>query len=86
MEKKLALIGIIVEDSAVIDQLNSLLHAYDACIVGRMGIPYRDRGVRIISVVVDASADDISSLEDKLGTLHGVRAKTIYAKVNEALD
>lgn len=83
MEKRIALIGIIVEDMAATDRLNTLLHEYGEHIVGRMGVPYRERGVSIISVIVDAPADTISSLSGKLGQIGGLSVKTIYAKVRD---
>lgn len=83
MEKRIALIGIIVEDMAATDRLNALLHEYGEHIVGRMGVPYRERGVSIISVILDAPADVISSLSGKLGQIGGLSVKTIYAKVRD---
>ena len=80
MESRIALIGIIVESGSAPEQINSILHEYGKYIVGRMGIPYRDRGVNIISVVVDATNDVISSLSGKLGMVSGASVKTMYAK------
>ena len=80
MENRIALIGIIVESGSAPEQINSILHEYGSCIVGRMGIPYRDRGVNIISIVVDATNDIISSLSGKLGMVSGASVKTMYAK------
>lgn len=80
MEKRIALVGIIVEDLAATDRLNTLLHEYGSHIVGRMGVPYRERGVSIISVILDAPADVISSLSGKLGQIGGLSVKTIFAK------
>lgn len=80
METRIALIGIIVEDTDASAQINPILHEYGEYIVGRMGIPYRDKGVSIISVVVDASNDVISSLSGKLGMIDGVSTKTVYSK------
>ncbi len=79
-ENKIALIGILVEDLAAAKQVNDFLHAYSDYVVGRMGIPYRDRGLSIISVVLDAPADVISALSGKLGMLPGVTVKTAVAK------
>lgn len=81
METRIALIGIIVEDSNQIDKLNGILHEYRQHIVGRMGIPYKEKGVAIISIVIDASNDVISSLSGKLGMLKGINVKTVYSKV-----
>jgi putative iron-only hydrogenase system regulator len=81
METRVALIGIIVEDESSVAALNELLHGYGQYIIGRMGVPYRKRGVNIISVVLDAPQDAISALSGKIGRLHGVSAKTQYSKV-----
>ena len=83
MEKKdsrIAVIGIIIEDREKAEPVNSLLHQYGEYIIGRMGIPYRERQVNIISVVLDAPADIISALAGKLGRLPGVSSKAIYSK------
>lgn len=81
MENRVALLGIVVEDPQAAEPLNQLLHQYKDYIVGRMGIPYRQRGVNLISVVLDAPADAISALSGKLGMLSGVSAKALYAKL-----
>ncbi len=81
METRIAVIAIIVENMASAERLNALLHEYGAFIVGRMGLPHRERGLSIISVVVDAPQDTISSLSGKLGMLPDVSAKTVYSKV-----
>lgn len=81
MDTRIAVIGIIVEREESAEQLNRLLHEYRACIIGRMGIPYRQKGVNIISVAVDATQDEINALSGKIGRLEGVSAKTVYSKV-----
>lgn len=80
METRIALIGIIVEDIDSVERLNGLLHDYGQYIIGRMGIPYREKNINIISVVVNAEADIISTLAGKLGMIKGVNVKTIYSK------
>lgn len=85
-ETRIALIGIIVEDMDSIEALNSLLHENSHYIVGRMGIPYRERGVNIISVAVDAPQDVINALSGKLGRLHGITAKTVYSNISGKSD
>ena len=85
METRVALLAIIVRDMTSVPALNQLLHQYAHCIIGRMGIPYSARGVNIISVAVDAPADDISALSGKIGRLSGITAKTVYAP-EEALQ
>lgn len=79
-ETRIALIGIIVEDLSATEKINSILHGYSAYIVGRMGIPYRQKSVSIISVIIDAPADCISSLSGKLGMVEGVNVKTLYTR------
>lgn len=81
METRIALIGIIVEKDDAAEPLNALLHEYRECVVGRMGIPYREKGVNIISVAVDAPQDQINALSGKIGRLDGVSAKTVYSNV-----
>lgn len=81
METRVALIGIIVENPNSVERLNQLLHENGRYIIGRMGIPYRERNVSIISVVVDAPADVISSLSGRLGMLPGISTKTVYSKI-----
>lgn len=79
METRVAVIGIIVENESSIDQLNDILHNYRESIIGRMGIPYRAKGISIISIAIDASQDEISALAGKVGNLPGVSAKTAYS-------
>lgn len=82
METRIALIGIIVENTESTPELNSLLHEYGSYIIGRMGIPYHEKGVNIISVAVDAPQDIINALSGKIGRLSGISAKTIYSNVS----
>ena len=81
MQTRVAVMSIILEDSACAEAVNAVLHQYGQYIIGRMGIPYRARGVNIISIVLDAPADDISSLAGKAGMLPGVTAKAVYSKL-----
>ena len=80
MENRISVISIIVEEMESTAVINSLLHEYGQYIVGRMGIPYREKGVSIICVVIDAPNDVTSSLSGKLGMVNGVKAKTVTAK------
>ena len=84
MESRVALLGILVERESSAEPVNQLLSGYKDLVVGRMGIPYRDRGVNIISVVLDGPSEQINALSGKLGMLPGVSAKTLYAKLPEA--
>lgn len=80
METRIALIGIIVESKERVDELNHLLSQYGQYIIGRMGVPYREKDISIISVAMDAPNDIISALSGKLGMLPGISTKTVYAK------
>ena len=80
MDNRVALIGIIVSDRAAAEKMNALLHEYGDYIIGRMGVPYKKRGISIISVAIDAPADVISALSGKLGALPNVSTKTVYTK------
>ena len=80
IESRVALIGIIVSSKESIEQLNHLLSEYGAYIIGRMGLPYKERNISIISVAMDAPNDVINSLTGKLGMLQGISTKTIYPK------
>lgn len=80
METRVALIGIIVEDNQMVEKLNALLHEYGQYIIGRMGLPYKEKNISIISIVIDAEADIISTLAGKLGMLKGISVKAVYSK------
>ncbi|MBO5735631.1 MAG: iron-only hydrogenase system regulator [Clostridia bacterium] len=84
MTNRVALLGIVVDDPDSAEALNKLLSEYRDFIVGRMGIPYRSRGINLISIVIDAPQDAISALTGKIGMLKGVTAKALYSKVGEA--
>ena len=80
METRIALIGIMVEDAGAAERINALLHQYNQYIIGRMGLPYRAKGLSIISVVLDAPNEAISALSGKLGMIPGVSTRTLYSK------
>ena len=77
---RVAIISIIVENPDSVAEINEILHQASDMIIGRMGIPYRQKGISIISVVVDAEQEKISAVSGKLGRIDGVNAKTIYSK------
>ena len=83
-ENRVAQLGIIVQEPESAEALNALLHQYKDYIIGRMGLPYRVRHISIISIVLDAPGDIISSLSGKVGLLPGVSCKTLYAKLPDA--
>ena len=81
METRIAVIGIIVENPDSVEALNNLLHQFRQYIIGRMGIPYHQRGIFIISVAIDAPQDITNQLTGKIGRLDGITAKTTYANM-----
>ena len=81
METRVAVLGIIVENMDSVAQLNNILHDYGKFIIGRMGIPYREKKINIISIAIDAPQDIIASLSGKIGRLDGVSVKTAYSNV-----
>ena len=81
MSTRVAVIAIIIENSESAERVNGILHNYRQYIIGRMGIPYREKGINIISVAVDAPEQEITALSGKIGRLKGVSAKTAYSKV-----
>ena len=86
MESRVALVGIIVEKRDAAEKVNAILHDYAPYILGRMGLPYREKGISIISVAVDAPQDVISTLSGKIGRLEGVSTKTAYSHVITKTD
>ncbi|MBS6628090.1 MAG: iron-only hydrogenase system regulator [Clostridiales bacterium] len=81
MENRVAVIGIIVENMESVSALNATLSQYSDYIIGRMGLPYREKGVHIISLVVDAPEGIINTIASKAGRLNGVSAKALYSNV-----
>ena len=79
-EKRLAVTAVVIDDLSAVQEVNSVLHEYGEIIIGRMGIPYRERGVSMISVALDAEPDRISSLTGRLGQITGVSAKSAISK------
>ena len=81
METRVAVMSIIIENMESVEQVNALLHEYGEYIIGRMGIPYRERKISIISIALDAPQDRISALSGKIGRMAGVSVKTSYSSV-----
>ena len=81
METRVCVMGIIVEKVDAIDKLNCLLHDYGNYIIGRMGIPYREKNINIRSIAIDAPQNVISTLSGKIGSLDGISVKTAYSSV-----
>ena len=80
METRIAIIGIIIEDASTTGRVNELLHGCGEFIIGRMGIPYREKNISIISVVIDAEPDVINQVSGRLGRLSGASVKTVCSK------
>ena len=81
MGTRVAVMSIIVENAETIRRLNEILHEYGEYIIGRMGIPYRVRGIHIISIAIDAPQDTISTLAGRIGSLKGITVKTAFSSV-----
>lgn len=83
METRVAVISIIIEEQESVQKMNEILNHYGAYIIGRMGIPYRERGINIISIAMDAPQDIISALSGKIGKLKGVSSKAAYSNIGK---
>ncbi|MBO5282463.1 MAG: iron-only hydrogenase system regulator [Lachnospiraceae bacterium] len=79
-QTRVAMIGIVVSEPASVERLNGLLHDYSRYIIGRMGLPYRERGMNLISIMMDGPQEQISALSGKIGMLPGVSSKVIYSR------
>ncbi|MBQ4150294.1 MAG: iron-only hydrogenase system regulator [Clostridia bacterium] len=82
METRVAVMSIIVESPDSVEKLNALLHDFGQYIIGRMGLPYREKKISIISIAIDAPQDMISALAGKVGKLAGVSVKTAFSSVS----
>ena len=80
METRIAIIGIMIHNTDAAEKINNLLHEYGQYIVGRMGIPYREKNLSVMSIIIDAPNDTIGALSGKLGMIPDVNVKTIYSK------
>ena len=80
-DRRIAVIGIIVENISMAEKVNSILHDFSRYIIGRMGIPYKKEEIGIISVVLDAPPDVISTVSGKLGMIPDVSVKSLQSKV-----
>lgn len=85
-ETRVAVIGIVIEDSESVTRLNAVLHEYADYIIGRMGIPYREKRLHVVSIAMDAPSDIISALTGKIGRLPGINVKTAYSGVVTGYD
>lgn len=80
MENRIAAVSVIVEEPESVEALNGILHDYSACVIGRMGIPYREKGVNVICLVLDAPTDTVNALTGKLGRLQGINARAVCSQ------
>lgn len=80
LEKRIGVVGIVIEDLEQVPVINDILHQYGNIIVGRLGLPYREKGISIISLVVDGTTDEIGALNGKLGKIPGVNVKSALSK------
>ena len=81
MDTRVAVIAIIIENIEAVETVNQLLYENREYIIGRMGIPYKNKGISIISIAIDAPQDVISTMSGKIGRLKGVSTKTAYSNV-----
>ena len=86
MESRIAVISIIVENTDSVEKLNSILHEYGNYMIGRFGLPYRQREINIICAVMEAPQDQISAMAGKIGRLKGVTAKATYSNIKTTLE
>ncbi|ELC8351878.1 TM1266 family iron-only hydrogenase system putative regulator [Clostridium perfringens] len=82
MSTRIAVVGIVIESLDNIKEVNSILSEYDKLIVGRMGLPYKKKNIRVISIVVDGTTDEISAITGKIGKLKGVSVKAAISKTS----
>ncbi len=83
MDKRIGIVGIVIEDFTCVERVNTILHEYAGLIVARMGLPYRERGISVISLIVDGTNDEISALTGKLGRVSGATVKSMITKSNQ---
>lgn len=81
METRIGVIGIVINNFQSVSKVNEILHEHSGLIVGRMGIPYREKGIAVISLIVDGTSDDVSALTGKLGKVSGVNVKSALNKI-----
>ena len=80
MKKRLGVVGIVVEDLSAAPEVNAVLHDCASVVVGRMGIPYKERGVSVVSLIVDGTTDELSALTGRLGRIPGIAVKTALTR------
>ena len=86
METRAAVIAIIIKETDAVGDVNAILHEYSDCIIGRMGLPYREKNMNIISIIVDGPVSRTNALAGKLGRLKGVTSKAVYATATDEAE
>ncbi len=86
MEKRIGAVTVLLEDTSVVPTLNALLSEYGTIILGRQGLPIRERSIRIISLIVEGTTDEIGAMTGKIGRLPGVQVKSVLTKYREVID
>jgi putative iron-only hydrogenase system regulator len=86
MEKRIGVIAILITEPSAVSRLNDLLHEHGDLVLGRQGLPLRDKGIHVISLIVEGSTDDIGALTGKAGKLPGVRVKSVLTAYREEVD
>ena len=81
MDKRIGVVGIVVKNIDNADKVNSILHQYSSIIVGRLGVPYREKGICIISIIIDGTSDEVSAITGKLGSIEGINVKSALTKL-----
>lgn len=86
MEKRLGVVAILVKHKKNVGNLNSILSSHSDIILGRLGLPLRDKGVQVISLIVEGTTDRISSLTGRIGKLDGIQVKSVLTSYKEKID
>ena len=86
MEKRIGVIAILVTDTASVEGINDILHAYGRLVLGRQGLPLRDKGVSVISLIVEGDTDELGALSGKLGRFPGVKVKSVLTPYQEGTN
>ncbi len=81
VETRVAILAIVIENMDSVEKLNQILHEGSKYIIGRMGVPYKEKNISLMSIMMDGPADVISSMSGKIGQLPGVTAKAVYSKL-----
>lgn len=77
MESRIGVVAMVISDCDAAEKVNAVLHDFRDYVIGRMGIPYKAKGINVISVVLDAPAEALNALSGKLGMIKGVNSKLV---------